>query len=228
MRPCAHHHQLVSHNCNLRPNPQNPLQCSKLMSISSCSRSSDSWKTCLCRPGFCVRTGTPCTKIMQQQHCAGSYACQDFSASHILLAKRYSPQHMYELNCDIAPSTKVVVVALLQSHVRADLHVQTLKTNPNYSFMGQTCMSPAGGQVYVVTSYADQGVVCNVVAYFGTQLTVLQACQLSHLWTPANVSNHQAVGPFKHVINRQSRQAIGLKIWPSVSQMCVKQETKSQ
>ncbi len=49
-------------------------------------------------------------------------------------------------------------------------------------------MSPARGQVYVVTRDADQGVVCNIVAYFGTQLTVLQACQLSHLWKLADRS----------------------------------------
>ena len=69
-----------------------------------------------------------------------------------------------------------LMVALLQSHVKADLHVSTLHIYPKHSFMGQTCMSPARGQVHVVTRDADQGVVCNIVAYFGTQLTVLQAC----------------------------------------------------
>ncbi len=57
--------------------------------------------------------------------------------------------------------------------------------------MRQTCMSPARGQVHVVTRDADQGVVCNIIAYFGTQLTVLQACQLSHLWRPADLSKQQ-------------------------------------
>lgn len=69
-------------------------------------------------------------------------------------------------------------------------HQKTLHINPKHSFMGQTCMSPARGQVHVVTRNTDQGVVCHIVAYFGTQLTVLQACQLSHLWTPAHLSNH--------------------------------------
>ncbi len=69
--------------------------------------------------------------------------------------------------------------------------------------MGQTCMSPARGQVHVVTRNTDQGVVCHIVAYFGTQLTVLQACQLSHLWTPAHLSNHdyKKLGCFKSMQN---------------------------
>ena len=97
-RPCAHHRQLVSHICNLQPNPQTPLQRSKPvfllalavgLQIHATKRKNVSVDQLLC-----VKTSTSCSRItvcnwstVQEVH----YACQGFVANHVLLAKSSCP-----------------------------------------------------------------------------------------------------------------------------------------
>ncbi len=91
---------------------------------------------------LCVKTGTSCSRItvcnwstVQEVH----YACQGSVANHVLLAKSSCPT--------------ALMVALLQRHARADLHVSTLNIDPEHSFMGQTCMSQPHTQTLNTVSW---------------------------------------------------------------------------
>lgn len=144
MRPCAHHHQLESHICNLQPNLQSPLQSSKSVSALAVGLQihAPTRKNVSVDQLLCVKTGTSCSRItvcnwstVQEVH----YACQGSVANHVLLAKSSCPT--------------ALMVALLQRHARADLHVSTLNIDPEHSFMGQTCMSQPHTQTLNTVSW---------------------------------------------------------------------------
>ena len=82
-RPYAHHHQLLSHICNLQSNLQNPLQCSKTISISFCNWSSVSYfkeKSVPMDQLLCVRTGASCTKVT---------SCKRHTMQNLMHAKNF-------------------------------------------------------------------------------------------------------------------------------------------
>ncbi len=104
MRPCAHHHQLESHICNLQPNPQTPLQRSKPvfllalavgLQIHATKRKNVSVDQLMCVKHKHIMQQN---YRMQLEHCAGSALCMPrFCSKSCLACKIILPHSAYQL-----------------------------------------------------------------------------------------------------------------------------------